>query len=81
MEEDNFKKQSVLAHLEDLRWHLARSAVAMFIGFFIAFINKSFILIELFLHVMKTHSRLMFFYVIYGFYHLSTQIFLEFCWR
>ena len=41
MEEDNFKKQSVLAHLEDLRWHLARSAVAMFIGFFIAFINKS----------------------------------------
>ena len=43
MEDNNFKKQSMLAHLEELRWHLARSAVAMFIGFFIAFINKSFI--------------------------------------
>ena len=37
------KTQSVLSHLEDLRWHLTRSLVAVCIGSIIAFLNKSFI--------------------------------------
>ena len=37
------KKQSFLSHLEDLRWHLARSLIAVFIGSLIVFLNKSFV--------------------------------------
>ena len=43
MDPDNTKKQSILSHLEDLRWHLTRSLIAVFIGSIIAFLNKSYL--------------------------------------
>jgi sec-independent protein translocase protein TatC len=39
----NLKKQPLISHLEDLRWHLARCLVAIMIGSIITFLNKSFI--------------------------------------
>ena len=39
----NLKKQPLISHLEDLRWHLARCLVAVIIGSIITFLNKSFI--------------------------------------
>ena len=40
---NNKSRGSFLSHLEDLRWHLTRSVIAISIGFIIAFLNKSFI--------------------------------------
>ena len=40
---NNKSRGSFLSHLEDLRWHLTRSIIAISIGFIIAFLNKSFI--------------------------------------
>ena len=40
---DSLPKQSIISHLQDLRWHLARSVLAILIGSGIAFINKAFI--------------------------------------
>jgi len=37
------KKQPLFSHLEDLRWHLVRSVIFVFIGSIIAFLNKGFI--------------------------------------
>ena len=39
----NLKKQPLISHLEDLRWHLARCLAAIIIGSIITFLNKSFI--------------------------------------
>tara|TARA_Y100001968_G_scaffold306695_1_gene323743 strand:- start:3807 stop:4586 length:780 start_codon:yes stop_codon:yes gene_type:complete len=43
MTQEDKKTQSLLAHLEDLRWHLTRSLIAVIVGSIIAFLNKSFI--------------------------------------
>ena len=43
MNTENKKKQPFLSHLEDLRWHLTRSVIAICLGSMIAFLNKSFI--------------------------------------
>ncbi|MAZ57922.1 MAG: twin-arginine translocase subunit TatC [Flavobacteriales bacterium] len=37
------KKESFLSHLEDLRWHLTRSVIAVIVGTFITFLNKEFL--------------------------------------
>jgi len=43
MDQADKKKQSLLSHLEDLRWHLTRSVIAVLAGSMVAFLNKSFI--------------------------------------
>lgn len=43
MEKKNEKEMSFLEHLEELRWHLVRSILAVFIGAIVAFIFKNVI--------------------------------------
>lgn len=43
MEKKNEKEMSFLEHLEELRWHLVRSILAIFIGAILAFIFKNII--------------------------------------
>ena len=40
---NNKSRGSFLSHLEDLRWHLVRSIIAVFAGSFISFLNKGFL--------------------------------------
>ena len=41
--QENKRKESFLSHLEDLRWHVTRSVIAMCLGTLIAFLNKEFL--------------------------------------
>ena len=40
---NNQEKRPFFSHLEDLRWHLVRSVLAILVGSILTFLNKSFI--------------------------------------
>ncbi|TAE02572.1 MAG: twin-arginine translocase subunit TatC [Bacteroidetes bacterium] len=49
------KEMPFIAHLEELRWHLIRSVIAIFVFFVIAFLSKDFIVGSILLAPAKTN--------------------------
>ncbi len=51
--EDKREEMSFLDHLEELRWHIVRSAMGAFVFMIVAFVNRNFIFNEV---ILKPHK-------------------------